>query len=73
MNSSKAEVENIEPTVGKEILDKYWNDVKHEIDDINIVSSRFGKGFIYISFGFLDRISYNGFTIGSYKKDHEIR
>jgi hypothetical protein len=38
MNSSKAEAENIEPSAGKELLDKYWVDVKNEIDDINIVS-----------------------------------
>lgn len=37
MNSSKAEAENIEPSVGKEMLDKYWAEIKHEIDDINIV------------------------------------
>lgn len=38
MNSSKAEAENIEPSAGKEMLDKYWAEVKTEIDDINIVS-----------------------------------
>ena len=40
MNSSKAEAENIEPSAGKEMLDKYWAEVKNEIDDINIVSWR---------------------------------
>ncbi|CAF4431030.1 unnamed protein product, partial [Rotaria sp. Silwood2] len=40
MNSSKAEAENIEPTAGKEMLDKYWAEIKHEIDDINIVEFR---------------------------------
>ncbi len=38
MNSSKAEAENIEPSAGKEMLDKYWAEIKNEIDDINIVS-----------------------------------
>jgi hypothetical protein len=38
MNSSKAEAENIEPSAGKEMLDKYWAEIKHEIDEINIVS-----------------------------------
>ena len=40
MNSSKAEAENIEPSAGKEMLDKYWAEVKNEIDDINIVRQR---------------------------------
>jgi hypothetical protein len=40
MNSSKAEAENIEPSAGKEMLDKYWAEIKNEIDDINIVSTR---------------------------------
>ena len=38
MNSSKAEAENIEPSAGKEMLDKYWAEIKNEIEDINIVS-----------------------------------
>ena len=37
MDSTKAEAENIEPSAGKELLDKYWTEIKHEIDDINIV------------------------------------
>jgi hypothetical protein len=41
MNSSKAEAENIEPSAGKEMLDKYWAEIKHEIDDINIVRTNF--------------------------------
>ena len=40
MNSSKAEAENIEPSAGKEMLDKYWAEIKNEIEDINIVSHR---------------------------------
>ncbi|CAM4769715.1 unnamed protein product [Rotaria magnacalcarata] len=40
MDSTKAEAENIEPSAGKELLDKYWTQVKHEIDDINIVEFR---------------------------------
>lgn len=40
MNSSKAEAENIEPSAGKEMLEKYWAEVKTEIEDINIVSER---------------------------------
>ena len=40
MNSSKAEAENIEPSAGKEMLDKYWAEIKTEIDDINIVSNK---------------------------------
>lgn len=39
MNSSKAEAENIEPSAGKEMLDKYWAEIKNEIEDINIVSN----------------------------------
>jgi hypothetical protein len=42
MNSSKAEAENIEPSAGKEMLDKYWAEIKNEIDDINIVSRNDG-------------------------------
>lgn len=38
MDSTKAEAENIEPSAGKELLDKYWTDIKQEIDDINIVN-----------------------------------
>lgn len=38
MDSTKAEAENIEPSAGKELLDKYWSDIKQEIDDINIVN-----------------------------------
>ena len=38
MNSSKAEAENIEPSAGKEMLEKYWAEIKNEIEDINIVS-----------------------------------
>lgn len=38
MNSTKAEAENIEPSAGKELLDKYWTEIKHEIEDINIVN-----------------------------------
>ncbi len=38
MDSTKAEAENIEPSAGKELLDKYWTEIKHEIDDINIVN-----------------------------------
>jgi hypothetical protein len=38
MNSAKAEAENIEPSAGKELLDKYWTEIKHEIEDINIVN-----------------------------------
>ena len=38
MNLSKAEAENIEPSAGKEMLEKYWAEAKQEIDDINIVS-----------------------------------
>lgn len=41
MNSSKAEAENIEPSAGKEMLDRYWAEVKTEIDDINIVKHLF--------------------------------
>jgi hypothetical protein len=41
MNSAKAEAENIEPSAGKELLDKYWTEIKHEIDDINIVSRQY--------------------------------
>jgi hypothetical protein len=50
MNSSKAEAENIEPSAGKEMLDKYWAEIKHEIDDINIVSQNlcFKKLFLLI-------------------------
>jgi len=40
MDSTKAEAENIEPSAGKELLDKYWTEIKHEIDDINIVNTR---------------------------------
>ncbi|CAF4722591.1 unnamed protein product, partial [Rotaria sp. Silwood1] len=36
----ETEAENIEPTAGKEMLDKYWAEVKNEIDDINIVEFR---------------------------------
>lgn len=39
MDSTKAEAENIEPSAGKELLDKYWAQIKHEIDDINIVNT----------------------------------
>jgi hypothetical protein len=37
MDSTKAEAENIEPSAGKELLDRYWNDIKQEVEDINIV------------------------------------
>jgi hypothetical protein len=47
MNSSKAEAENIEPSAGKEMLDKYWAEVKHEIDDINIVSFKYISIYFY--------------------------
>ena len=40
MTTSKAEAENIEPSAGKELLEKYWQDVKTEIDDINIVKQK---------------------------------
>jgi hypothetical protein len=43
MNSSKAEAENIEPSAGKEMLEKYWAEIKNEIDDINIVSKRINE------------------------------
>ena len=49
MDSTKAEAENIEPSAGKELLDKYWTQVKHEIDDINIVR----RQKIYFYFHFL--------------------
>ena len=39
MDAAKAEAENIEPSAGKELLDKYWSEAKTEIDDINIVST----------------------------------
>lgn len=39
MDAAKAEAENIEPSAGKELLDKYWSEAKTEIDDINIVSA----------------------------------
>jgi hypothetical protein len=41
MDSTKAEAENIEPSAGKELLDKYWTEIKQEIDDINIVNINF--------------------------------
>ena len=37
MNTTKAEAENIEPSAGKELLEKYWQEAKNEIEDINIV------------------------------------
>ena len=40
MDSAKAEAENIAPSAGKELLDKFWSDVKQEIDEINIVSDK---------------------------------
>ncbi len=46
MDSTKAEAENIEPSAGKELLDKYWTDIKQEIDDINIVTISFRHLFI---------------------------
>lgn len=47
MNSSKAEAENIEPSAGKEMLEKYWAEIKNEIEDINIVSKR--KEFFFLT------------------------
>ena len=41
MNSTKTEAENIESSPGKELLDKYWSQVNHEIDDINIVNTTY--------------------------------
>ena len=41
MDSAKAEAENIEPSAGKELLDKYWAEVKQEIEDINIVRTHY--------------------------------
>lgn len=40
MDSAKAEAENIAPSAGKELLDKYWQEAKQEIEDINIVSRK---------------------------------
>ncbi|UJR15240.1 hypothetical protein I4U23_002195 [Adineta vaga] len=40
MDSTKAEAENIEPSAGKELFDKYWAEIKQEIEDINIVEFR---------------------------------
>ena len=39
MESTKAEAENIEPSARKELLDKHWTQVKHEINDLNIVGN----------------------------------
>ena len=46
MDSAKAEAENIEPSAGKELLDKYWAEVKQEIEDINIVRTHLSRPVI---------------------------
>jgi hypothetical protein len=58
MNSSKAEAENIEPSAGKEMLDKYWAEIKNEIDDINIVNKQQQKK-ILLNFSLFFLIRWN--------------
>lgn len=74
MESTKAEAENIEPSAGKELLDKYWTGIKHEIDDINIVTTwRVSCALLTrLLFSSTGRVPHERLAARAHQEDHEV-